>query len=228
VETMAKEKGTFNFGNGFVPAAILAVIITPIVVWMVTINSTDSQVERLGAIATFTAAIVGLMGLIVLIVYTKETYLLRKTSERQLEAAERPVLLFGLSSTEFQLAKPLELSEPTIRNIGSGPAFNVAIEPIKGDGVEVQFRLPNVPYIEGNQQLSLKPFITQDGLANGMSEWLSLLADLIRRNKFPNDMIVAVQFDNIYGKTYRSRNRVRYESRAKLVSTVLVPPIEEL
>jgi len=180
--------------------------------------------------------------LVVLCKYTKETVRLRQATRDQVnisnqllreaqiqnEAAEKPTLLFGLSSTDFHLGKPLELLEPTIRNIGSGPAFNVVVEPMKGDGVEVQFRLPNVPYLEGKQQLPLKPFITQDGQANGMSSWLSLLADLIRRNNFPADMIVAVQFESISSKTYRSRNRIRYDWMAKLVSTSLIPPIEEL
>jgi hypothetical protein len=122
----------------------------------------------------------------------------------------------------------MDLLEPTIRNIGSGPAFNVGVEPMKGDGVEVQFRLPNVPYIEGKQQLPLKPFITQDGQANGMSSWLSLLADLIQRKKFPVDMIVAVQFDSVSGKRYQSMHRIQYDSMGKLVSTSLVPPIKEI
>lgn len=208
--------------------AIVAVILAPALVWAVFGSSTDSQVQRHGAIGTLMAAVSGVIGIVVLIVYTRETYLLRKTAERQLEAAEKPVLLFGLSSTDFQLGTPMELLEPTIRNIGQGPAFNVVIEPMKGEGVEVQFRLPNVPYIEGKQQLPLQLFITQDGRANGMSGWLSLLADLIRRNKFPTDMTVTVQFDTIAGKTYRSRNRVQYDPTARLVSTGLVPPAEEV
>lgn len=209
-------------------AAAALVIVTLVVVWTASRSSTDTQLQRFGAIGTLIAGFVGVIGILVLIVYTRDTYLLRKTAELQLEATEKPVLLFGLSSTDFQLGKPMELMEPTIRNIGPGPAFNIVIEPMKGDGVEVQFRLPNVPYIESNQQLSLKIFITQEGETNGMSGWLSLLANLISRDQFPNDMIVAVQFDGIAGKTYRSRNRVSYDALSKLVSTRLVPPIEEI
>lgn len=193
-------------GRIVVVAVILAVI--GFVVWAATGNATNDQVQRNG---TLVAAVCGLIGIIVLVFYTRETFLLRKTAERQLDASEKPVLLFGLSSTNFQSGTPVALLEPTIRNIGSGPAFNVVIEPLRGDGVEVQFRLPNVPDIEGKQQIPLKLFITQGGQTNGMSGWLSLLADLIRRDKFPKDMIVAVQFDSISGKTYRSRNRVRYD-----------------
>jgi hypothetical protein len=213
-------------GGIVVVTVILAVIITPFVVWAATTDATSDQVQRLATISTLVAAICGLIGIIVLIVYTKETFLLRKTAERQLEASEKPVLLFGLSSTDFQSGKPIALLEPTIRNIGSGPAFNVVIEPTTSDGVEVQFRLPNVPCIEGKQQIPATPFITQDGQTNGMSGSLSLLADLIQRDKF--SMIVAVKFDSISGKTYRSRNRVRYDPMEKLVSSGLVPPIAEV
>lgn len=194
----------------------------------VTVQSGQGSLDRFTALSTAAAAIGGIFAFVVLVIYTRETYLLRKTAEQQLEAAEKPVLLFGLSSKDSQLAQPIELLKPTVRNIGSGPAFNVVVEPMKGKGVEVEFQLPNGSYIEGKQQLPLKFSITQDGQAGGMAEYLPLLADLIQKDEFPADMIVTVQFDSISGKKYRSRNRVRYDAMKKLVSTGLVPPVEEL
>jgi hypothetical protein len=214
--------------GGIVVVAVILTVIITFVVCAATGNTTNDQVQRLATIGTLVAAICGWIGIIVLVVYTKETFLLRKTAERQLEASEKPVLLFGLSPTDFQSGMPVESLKPTIRNIGSGPAFNVVIEPLRGDGVEVKFRFPNVPDIEGKQQLPLKLFITQGDQTTGMSGWLSLLAYLIQRDKFPKDMIVAVEFDSISGKRYRSQNRVRYDPTEKLVSTGLIPPIAEI
>jgi hypothetical protein len=207
----------------FAIASVSAIFLIPLIVW----SLPDRQLQHLARIAGFAAAFADVFGIIVLIVYARETYLLRKTAEKQLATAEKPMIVFGLTSADYQLGTPMKLLEPTIRNIGSGPAFNVVIEPMKGSGVEVQFRLPNVPYIDTKQTLPLRPFITQDGQANGLSGWLSLLEDLISTGRVPADSIIGVKFDSSSGMKYQSRNRIRYDPRMKLVSTTLIPPIQE-
>ena len=189
--------------------------------WPLTGSLTDGQVQRLSAITT-------LAGITVLVFYARETYLLRKTAERQFEASDKPILLIDLSSTNSQLGQPIQLREPSIRNIASGPAFKVVIEPMKGCGVEVEFKLGTASFVEGKQRLPLTPFITECGLASGMSASLSRFADLFARGKFPEETFVSVQYDSTAGKTYRSRHRVQYDIVSQSVSTHLVLPIDEV
>jgi len=208
-------------------ATIVAIgVILTLAVWAMSL--TDSQLRRFADIGTLITAIGGWIGIIFLIAYTRETYLLRKTAERQLESAEKPILLLDISSIDSQLGEQMNLRQPEIRNIGSGPAFNVLIEPIEYEDLKVQFRLPNVTYIEGKQRLPLTPFITQGGQASGLSQYLQLLTDLICKNKLPTEMTVAVWFDSITGKMYRALNRIRYDASKRSVSTVLVPPVDEI
>ena len=208
-------------------ATIVAIgVILTLAVWAMSL--TDSQLRRFADIGTLITAIGGWIGIIFLIAYTRETYLLRKTAERQLESAEKPILLLDISSIDSQLGEQMNLRQPTIRNIGSGPAFNVLIEPIEYEDLKVQFRLPNVTYIEGKRRLPLTPFITQGGQASGLSQSLQLLTDLICKNKLPTEMTVAVWFDSITGKMYRALNRIRYDASERSCSTVLVPPVEEV
>lgn len=187
----------------------------------------QGDLDRFTAFSTATAAIGSIFAFVVLIIYTRETLLLRRTSERQLEATYRPILVFSLASADSDLGQSMKLQAPHIANVGLGPAFQVTIQTMKGrDGEEVEFRLPSGPYVEAYTQVQLEAHILQYGQATGMSRSLSLLADLFQRGTFPEEMTVCVKCDSVSDKEYRTYHRVHYDATIHLVRTSVVGAVE--
>ena len=79
-------------------AAIVATVAPSVAIIACGVRSSGTTIERYSSIGTVVAAWVGFVGLVILLVYTREAFLLRKTAEQQNENAVRPILLFELSS----------------------------------------------------------------------------------------------------------------------------------
>lgn len=74
--------------------------------------SDPTSLQKFGNSATAVAAVMGFVGVVVLVVYTRETYLLRVTAQEQNENAVKPILLFILSSTLLRLGVLCDLRTP--------------------------------------------------------------------------------------------------------------------
>jgi len=172
----------------------------------------DATIERLGSIGTVVAAWVGLVGVIVLFMYTREAFLLRKTAEQQNENAVRPILLFELSSNYADGGSQMQLADPALRNIGSGPALNITIKPIEANGIVVGFT--DVPLLEVRGKPILT-YIVQGGERNGVSRFTPLLASLVMSGKLPQQMTTSVEFDSVTGKRYRTVHNIDYDADTK-------------
>lgn len=95
--------------------------------------------ETAGAIASIVTTAVTAATLIVLIWYTVETQRLRREAQRQNENSIMPIVMFQSVSVRGQ---HLTVSRPVIRNLGSGPAFNVSVDPMTLAGKTVTFEHP--------------------------------------------------------------------------------------
>ena len=85
--------------------------------------------------------------LLVLIWYTIETYKLRKAAQAQVETATMPMVVFQSCTVEVE--KPYgigsgEVYRPLVRNLGTGPAFNVIIQPIQVADRVADFEFPRM------------------------------------------------------------------------------------
>src|SRR6266478_4025758 len=80
--------------------------------------------ETAAAIASIVTTVVTALTLIVLIWYTQETHKLRLEAQRQNENSSMPIVV--LQSTNIGGHTVIN-NCPVIRNLGSGPAFNVSI-----------------------------------------------------------------------------------------------------
>jgi hypothetical protein len=167
--------------------------------------------EKLGHSATAVAAIVGFVGLVVLVVYTRETFLLRLTAEAQLETSAGPVVLFDLSTKEWKLNETLALNDLTLRNIGLGPAFNVSVARIHGRDLDLL--IPGLPLIEAKKVAIVQEAKVllktedQDGGVKGSKRGgrfaLARVRDAIEKGELPSDPNVTVEFQSASGKRYR-------------------------
>jgi hypothetical protein len=106
----------------------------------------ETVIQRFSAIATAVAAAGGFFAFVTLVFYTIETRRLRKATEEQLDGGIKPVLLFEISSEDRQLSAAMNLTTFQLKNIGTGPAFNVKVAPIIGDGVQLD--VDEIPLIE--------------------------------------------------------------------------------
>src|SRR5260370_39247063 len=95
--------------------------------------------ETAGAIASIVTTAVTTATLIVLIWYTVETQRLRREAQRQNENSTMPIVMF---QSVYVRGQNITVSRPVIRNLGSGPAFNVSVSPITLSGRTVTFEHP--------------------------------------------------------------------------------------
>lgn len=195
----------------FALSAVAATVVLAVGAVLFTLRLSDSDAQRLGGAGTAVAAVGGLVGLVVLIVYTRETLLLRLTAEQQLENGSRPVVLFELSTKDWKLDEPLALRDCCLRNIGFGPAFNVTVAPIHG--IDLDLLIPAISLIEAkgtsivqNPTVRLKvqdPERSVEGSNRGGNFALARLREAIRDEEFPADPTVTVEFHSVSGKRYR-------------------------
>jgi uncharacterized membrane protein len=132
----------------------VGIIVTALVVFVLLFArslTTDSAIQRFNATATALAAVAGILTFGVLVVYTIETHNLRTVAQRQAEVAQqqvkeaqiqnetaiRPILGFDVSERQQVAWTDWETSKETtqtvndafvMRNLGSGPAFNIQTE----------------------------------------------------------------------------------------------------
>jgi hypothetical protein len=95
--------------------------------------------ETAGAIASIVTTAVTTATLVVLIWYTVETQRLRREAQRQNENSMMPIVIF---QSVYVKGQNITVSRPVIRNLGSGPAFNVTIDPITLLGKTMVFEHP--------------------------------------------------------------------------------------
>jgi hypothetical protein len=205
----------------FAVGAIVIFIAITAVVLVYVHQLSEADVQRLGKIGTAIAAVAGFLGFIVLVVYTRETFLLRLAAEEQNEINTKPVLRFDLSTKEVAVGEEMKLANMDLKNVGAGPAFNVKVMPILGDGVKMEVEeQPELTLIEAKGQVDLKFLISQDGIRSGMSGRDTRLMDLIKRGKFPAKMPVTVEYNGLSrDKLFRTLHEIRYEAGAKRLRT---------
>jgi hypothetical protein len=198
--------------------AALFVLGLPLAYIRWTVGIPDAVIQRHSQLATVAAALGGVIGVLVLVFYTKETYLLRKAAEGQTENSVKPVVLLDIASIDVPLGTPMRLKQPAVENVGTGPAFNVTVKPLIGTDVRVTFT--TVRLIPAQQQQALDFTITQNDTVNGMAKNLALLGDLFQRSDtLPERIAAVVEFDSITGKRYRTVHEINKNVPAKTVAT---------
>jgi hypothetical protein len=93
----------------------------------------DTDAQKLGSVATAVAAFGGLIGLVVLVVYTRETFLLRKTAQDQVgetqKQTEQSLMPIVVLDTGWSGDRGVFL----LRNTGKGPALNTSMQSFSHD-----------------------------------------------------------------------------------------------
>lgn len=197
---------------------IILCLLVIIVLWSYVQSMTDSfAIQKFSAIATAIAAVGGFLAFLVLVFYTIETRLLRKATEEQLEGTTKPVLFFEISSQDRQLGEAMILTPLHLKNVGAGPGFDVTLDPIIGNNV--QLGIDKISLIEAKDTKQVEWCVSENGQMGGMAKNLTRLASHIEGGRFGDVKPVTVKCRGLSGKRYRILHHLHYDSEQKRVWT---------
>lgn len=179
----------------------------------------DTRLSRFSAQVTGATALGGFLAFLALVVYTRETYHLRLAAEHQVEATSKAVLVLRVASAATPSEIHRRIDPISLTNVGTGPAFSILVDSLKGGDVEVEMRLSPSLVVKAGEQVSLTFCILQGGTTNGMSRSMALLVDLFTRQSWPQSQNVGVTFESISGMRYRTQHAVTNQWSGRQVET---------
>jgi len=102
----------------------------------------DNTLQQAQAWASLIIAAATVLTLIVLIVYTRETYRLRREAQAQTNHTVKPIVMLE-GATDLPVvgeAANMPAFQAVLRNLGLGAAFNIDVEPLCGPNTKIVFR----------------------------------------------------------------------------------------
>ena len=191
----------------------IVVVVTALCTWVWRHGQSltdDHAIQQLIASATAVAAVGGISAFLVLVAYTIETRRLRKTTDKQLEGSIKPVVLLEIASEGRVVGEPrFSLITIQFRNVGMGPAFDVAVEPIVGENVVLRFE--RTPLIESKGTERANWWIEQNSQRGGMDREPALLDHLFASGIFPDKTRISVTCKGLSGKHYSFFYLIRHD-----------------
>jgi hypothetical protein len=180
------------------------------------VSNGNPALDRFTALGTAASAIGSFSAFLLLVFYTRETYLLRKRSEDQVEIQIRPVVILWLdisTPTGSYLEDPLQF-----RNVGPGPAFNVAASTIADPPREYQLEAVSV-LLPNQTTIALLRMADMSVSQSAIQARACLGYDLAARS-----IRFAVTYSSASGRRYRSICELNYDDRysRQRMSTQLV------
>ena len=171
------------------------------------INTIASVMTGIVAVVT---AIVAISSFFVLIEYTRETKELRVNSEKQFEGSIRPIILLTFESAEYVPGQRPQIKPLQWRNVGSGPALDVAVDPIVGnDGFRIE--IAAVPFIDSKGVVPTDWQAVENNQTGGMARDLSRLDQLFVDGRFPDGTKINVSCRGLSDFQYKFPHTIRRE-----------------
>lgn len=211
---MSKESSLL-FAIGTVTVGILLAVAA--VVWGLRLSDIDCQ--KLGGVATAVAAVAGFIGLVVLVVYTRETFLLRKVSEEQTEGNIKPIVRLDFCSTNDQSTDPTLELVFRLENVGMGPALKVSVQPIVSSAHNIDIRILEESLIQSKGSVQCR--MEQNGSYIPGKDRTLYFVGLDIQNKFPESLPATIEFQSLSGRRYRTTHEILWDKREKLLRTEL-------
>ena len=154
--------------------------------------------------------------LLVLIWYTVETYRLRKAAQAQVESSTLPIVVFQ-SSKVAATAGWAEWHRLVVRNLGTGPAFNIQFQPIPiGDRV-ADFQFSRMLAAGEEQSVAICGLRDERTCSDGQhirgdfydAESLQAVLQACKERTFTNGLIT---YSGASGKRFRSTFKIQHDS----------------
>jgi hypothetical protein len=179
----------------------------------------DTNGQKLVSAATAAAAVVGFVGLLVLVVYTRETFLLRKVAEEQNESTIRPIVRLDFRSTNDKSTDPTLELVFRLENVGSGPALKVRVQPIVSSGHDIDITILEESLIESKCYVPCR--MVQGGSYIPGKDRTLYFVGLDIQNKFPESLPATIEFQSLSGRRYRTSHEILWDNREKILRTEL-------
>lgn len=165
--------------------------------------------------------IVTVATLIVLCIYTKATVDLRKATRDQVDVSNR-LLREAQAQNEASIRPILQLvatvtdetnttitTEFQLRNLGSGPGFNVTIEPVRCTHSVYLFRHPDT--LAPDDTASVDPLRTATSASLTPTEWNALFNDTQVGSSSDRPVNITIRYQNAAGKAYFTHHVITIE-----------------
>jgi hypothetical protein len=211
---MSKQSSLW-FAVGTVALGVLLAVAA--VVYELTLSDTDGQ--KLGGVATAVAAVAGFIGLVVLVVYTRETFLLRKVAEEQTEGNIKPIVRLDFHSTNDKSTDPTLDLVFRLENVGIGPALKVSVQPIVSSAHNIDIRILEESLIESKGSVQCR--MEQNGSYIPGKDRTQYFVGLDIQNKFPESLPAAIEFQSLSGSRYRTTHEILWDKKEKILRTEL-------
>jgi hypothetical protein len=202
----------------FAVAAVASGVLLAVAAVLYGFGLSDTNGQKLVSAATAVAAVVGFVGLLVLVVYTRETFLLRKVAEDQNESTIRPIVRLDFHSTNDKSTDPLELVF-RLENVGSGPALKVSVQPIVSSGHDIDIKILEESLIESKCSVPCR--MVQGGSYIPGKDRTLYFVGLDVGNKFPESLPATIEFQSLSGRRYRTSHEILWDKREKILRTEL-------
>lgn len=205
-------KSSLAISCAIVVAALVAV---GCLAWWAQVHG-GPTLEKWSGIGSAASAVVGIFTLIVIVVYTRETFLLRIAADEQAEAQLRPVVLVEIAAPPSPRSCPIAIRTTKIQNAGVGMAFNVRVEALRCRDAEVEFTPPaNLP---AGETAPLEFEILRGGERNGCSTLPNLFGHLFEAAVLPPEISCAVTYESLSGRRYRTTQRIVFSDDRSVVT----------
>lgn len=176
----------------------------------------DGTVQNWSNVASIVTAAAATITMLFLIWYTIETSRLRKAAQRQNSIPFMPIVVVDIAPMNAQ-GGHLTLGEPAIRNIGSGPAFQIELQTLRLGEHEIRFAV--VALVERDKPAKLDYTIWQGGQTSGFSKRSVLLQSVLSGSETRLELPLVITFRDMAGTRYGSRAVIVYDPMAKEIKT---------
>jgi hypothetical protein len=209
------KQSSFSFAIGTVAVGILLAVAAAVYGFRLS----DSDGQKLGGVATAVGAVAGFIGLVVLVVYTRETFLLRKVAEEQNEGNIKPIVRLDFHSTNDKSTDPTLDLVFRLENVGIGPALKVSVQPIVSSAHNIDIRILEESLIESKGSVQCR--MEQNGSYIPGKDRTLYFVGLDIQNKFPESLPAAIEFQSLSGRRYRTTHEILWDKREKSLRTEL-------
>ncbi len=169
-------------------------------------------------VATIALSILSLATLCFLVWYTRETQKLRKIAQEQTDMMALPIPILKMPTREHADEYLFAL-----QNLGKGPAFNLCLSDIIGEGIRITFRPPLVlPDDRSIAPCDWSCFINE----KETDPDTDILSAAIDAGHIKDEFELTLRYENLRRKQYQIIHKVRWDTYCGFVpSTVRIQPL---
>jgi hypothetical protein len=164
--------------------------------------------------ASLIIAAATVLTLIVLIIYTRETYRLRKEAQAQTDQTIKPIVMLEGASDLPVIGEGANMPafKAVLRNLGLGAAFNIEVEPLCGPNTKIEFR-HTTSLAAGDRQPIWMRIWEDQRLADTVA--YQSIQRMFHNHQLTSHASGVIRYSDVNGKRYRTVMTYHYDDLSK-------------